>query len=94
MFLTQTIVVDVAQGSVFEDVNEKGEKEFIQTDFDAKIAEFGELVEKEGGQVVSIIMSTTPEKLVAFITYADKELISKMRNMIQPGTGIPNLKLV
>jgi hypothetical protein len=96
MLITQTIVVDITRGAYFEDENaETHEKEFIQTDFDLKISEFGDLVEKEGGQIVSIAMTATPEKLVAFIMYADKEVVARMNSRLtQANAGIPNLKLV
>lgn len=95
MLLTQTITIAIERGQAFEDENpETHEKEFIQTDFDVKIAEFGELVEKEGGQVVNVNISTTPQHLIAFISYADKTLMEQAKRQAAIMQGVPNLKLV
>jgi hypothetical protein len=91
MFLTQTIVVHIDLCRAYEDVNEKGEKSFIQTELDAKIAEFTELVESEGGQVSGVAFAGMPDYLVAFVSYIDNATIKKLQT--QSKISIPSLKL-
>ena len=95
MFKTQTIVMPMDRGGVFEEtvVNEetkKDEKFFTSTDFDLKIMEFMAGVLEEGGTVLGLMFAVATEHLVALITYTDEPI------PMQPDNGkivIPDLKL-
>lgn len=83
MIKQQTIVMPIDRGLVYEEENEKKEKFFIQTDFDVKVQEFLDCIERSGDTLIGQTTAVTNDYLVAIVVFTD----SKLKSM---GLRIPN----